>query len=85
MQFQSDLLGVPIVRPEISETTALGAAFLAGLAVRIWRKKSDVADQWREARRFVPQMPDARRDALRAGWKGAIGRATSNPAVPEVT
>ncbi len=77
MQFQSDLLGVPVVRPKTSETTALGAAYLAGLAVGYWRDPSEVAAQWQVDRRFTPGLKRATRSALCAGWTQALSRAKS--------
>jgi glycerol kinase len=72
-QFQSDLLGVPVLRPEVAETTALGAAYLAGLATGFWTSRAEIAEQWAVDRRFVPQMAVAEREALYAGgnrrWK----------------
>ncbi|GIV59328.1 glycerol kinase GlpK [Rhodocaloribacter litoris] len=75
LQFQADLLGVPVVRPEVLETTALGAAYLAGLATGYWNDLDDLAEQWVEDRRFRPAMPgdDVRR--LRKGWQKALERA----------
>ncbi len=75
MQFQADLLGVPVVRPAVTETTALGAAYLAGLAVGFWSSPDDVAGQWRVERRFDPAMPRSTADALRTRWSEAVGRA----------
>jgi glycerol kinase len=75
MQFQSDLLKVPVVRPQISETTALGAAYLAGLAVGFWKDRADIAHQWQVDRRFSPHMASTRRAALVAGWDKALSRA----------
>jgi glycerol kinase len=75
MQFQSDLLGVPVVRPEVTETTALGAAYLAGLAVGFWSSVDEMARQWRVARRFDPVMPRARAKALRDRWHEALDRS----------
>ena len=75
MQFQADLLGVPVVRPKITETTALGAAFLAGLAVGYWHDDAEVARQWQEDRRFEPTMPRDRVAALQTGWRKAVGAA----------
>jgi glycerol kinase len=75
MQFQADVLGVPVVRPAIAETTALGAACLAGLAVGFWRTMDEIAAQWKAERRFEPAMAPAKRDKLRAGWKKAVSRA----------
>ena len=75
LQFQADILGVPVVRPQVLETTALGAAYLAGLAVGYWRGDADVAANWRVDRRFEPAMPAARAAELRAAWDRAVGRA----------
>jgi glycerol kinase len=75
MQFQADLLGVPVVRPKVLETTALGAAYLAGLAVGYWKDAGDVAANWQVDRRFEPAMPRARAMELVAGWEKAVGRA----------
>jgi len=75
MQFQSDLLGVSVVRPKITETTALGAAYLAGLAVGYWKDAREIAAQWQAERRFEPNMERARAEALMAGWHKAIERA----------
>ncbi len=72
MQFQADLLGVPVVRPKVRETTALGAAYLAGLAVGYWKSDADIASNWHVDRRFEPAMSrDAAAD-LRAGWDKAV-------------
>ena len=75
MQFQSDLLNVPVVRPRVTETTALGAAYLAGLAVGYWQSKTDIAQQWQQDGRFAPQMKPATRRTLVAGWDKALNRA----------
>ena len=75
MQFQADLLGVPVVRPKVSETTALGAAYLAGLAVGFWKDQSEIAAQWQTDRRFVPAMKPVARKLLSVGWEKALGRA----------
>jgi glycerol kinase len=74
-QLQADLLGVPVQRPVVTETTALGAAYLAGLAAGVWGSPEEVAAQWQVDRRFSPQMPAAERDRLYAGWQRALGRA----------
>ncbi|WP_255988177.1 glycerol kinase GlpK [Chitinolyticbacter albus] len=71
-QFQSDLLGVPLLRPRVTETTALGAAYLAGLAAGVWDAPSALAGQWQEERRFMPQMDEVRRETLYAGWQQAV-------------
>jgi glycerol kinase len=75
MQFQADVLGVPVVRPRIHETTALGAAYLAGLAVGYWKGAGALDEQWRAERRFEPAMDRGRAEALLAGWRKAVGRA----------
>nr|WP_314540493.1 glycerol kinase GlpK [uncultured Massilia sp.] len=75
MQFQADLLGVPVIRPRVTETTALGAAYLAGLAVGFWASRSEIAAQWQVERRFEPQMGRARRDELMARWARAVAHA----------
>jgi len=77
MQFQSDLLGVPVVRPKVAETTALGAAYLAGLAVGFWKNESEIATQWQVDRKFKPAMKPATRKHLCAGWAKALARAQS--------
>jgi glycerol kinase len=79
MSFQADVLGVPVVVPEISETTALGAAYLAGVATGIW-SESDVRAMWRRAARYEPAMPSDERETLLAGWARALERARSNEA-----
>jgi len=75
MQFQADLLGVPVVRPKITETTALGAAYLAGLAVGFWRDTAEVVANWQVDRRFEPVMARDQAAALTAGWDKAVARA----------
>ena len=75
MQFQADVLGVPVVRPKVLETTALGAAYLAGLAVGFWNNTDDVRANWRIDRRFEPQMSRQQAAELRAGWNKAVERA----------
>ncbi len=74
MQFQADVLGVPVVVPEVSETTALGAAYLAGVATGTWTE-SEVRSMWREAARYEPAMAVGERDELLAGWHRALDRA----------
>jgi glycerol kinase len=74
MQFQADVLGVPVVLGETSETTALGAAYLAGVGVGLWTV-SDVRDAWRERRRYEPRMSEDERAGLLAGWADALARA----------
>jgi glycerol kinase len=75
MQFQADLLGVPVVRPAVTETTALGAAYLAGLGVGFWTSPDEITGQWRVDRRFEPRMPQSESRALRERWSAAVGRA----------
>lgn len=75
MQMQCDLLGVPAVRPKINETTALGAAFLAGLAVRFWNNQAQIAKQWQVDRKFKPAMKPAARGKITSGWNRALSRA----------
>jgi glycerol kinase len=75
MQFQADLLGVPVVRPRVTETTALGAAYLAGLAVHFWASMGEIAAQWQCERRFDPVMAEDRRAALLARWGRAVERS----------
>ena len=75
LQFQADLLKVPVARPKVSETTALGAAYLAGLAVGFWKSRAEIATQWQMDRRFQPAMKPADRTLRTAGWKKALGRA----------
>lgn len=75
MQFQADILGMPVVRPVVRETTALGAAYLAGLAVGLWRDREEIAGHWEAEARFVPRMETGRREALFAAWRRAVVRA----------
>ena len=75
MQLQADLLGVPVVRPRVSETTALGAAYLAGLAVGYWKSQADIARQWQADKRFAPEIKAAERKRIASGWEKALGRA----------
>jgi glycerol kinase len=75
MQFQADLLGVPVVRPAVVETTALGAAYLAGLAVGFWKDTKAISTQWQVEKIFEPGMPRARVAELRGRWNEALSRA----------
>jgi glycerol kinase len=75
MQLQADLLNVPVVRPKVSETTALGAAYLAGLAVGYWKSQADIARQWQADRKFTPAMKPAARKQIASGWEKALSRA----------
>jgi glycerol kinase len=76
-QFQADVLGIPVVRPVITETTALGAAYLAGLAVNFWKSEKEISRQWSEGKRFEPQMRRGQREGLYEGWKQAVLRVRS--------
>ena len=75
MQFQADIMNCEVRRPAITETTALGVAYLAGLAVGFWESKDEIAKRWHEQQHFSPQMEQSVRDANCAGWKKAVGRA----------
>jgi len=75
MQFQADILGIPIVRPAVTETTALGAAYLAGLATGFWKNLQDEASQWKAEKVFEPKMRRAQASELRARWQEALARA----------
>ena len=75
MQFQSDILGVPVRRPQVTETTALGAAYLAGLGVGLWSGKDEIAAKWRQEAEFTPRMCGEDRDRLYRGWAEAVGRS----------
>jgi glycerol kinase len=74
MQFQADILDATVRRPTVAETTALGAAYLAGLAVSYWKDLDDVAQNWALDLEFKPQMPAAERDARYARWQEAVRR-----------
>jgi glycerol kinase len=76
MQFLADLLGIPIERPALTETTALGAAYLAGLGAGFLRSIGETRDLWQAERVFSPAMPAAERDRLYAGWQRAVARIT---------
>jgi glycerol kinase len=75
MQFQSDILGVEVERPVVNETTALGAAYLAGLAVGYWNGQEELLRKWKRDALFTPKMADGERERLYAGWKRAVERA----------
>ena len=75
MQFQADILGTPVEVPETLETTALGAAYLAGLAVGFWEDREELKNRWRLRRRDEPQMGEEERERLYARWKEAVERA----------
>jgi glycerol kinase len=72
LQLQADVLGVPVIRPKITETTALGAAYLAGLAVGFWSDEAELASLWQAERRFEPQISDEQRAERMAGWQRAV-------------
>ena len=75
MQFQADILGVPVQRPAVTETTALGAAYLAGLAVGFWESQEEIAKQWRMEKTFDPSMSEDQRESLYGDWQRAVERA----------
>ncbi len=75
MQFQSDLLGVTVQRPVVQETTALGAAYLAGLAVGFWNDKNDISNNWALDREFTPSMPSEQSEQRYGTWKRAVERS----------
>lgn len=77
MQFQSDILGVPVHRPKVIETTALGAAYLAGLAVGFWRDMDEISVKWNVDRVFSPEMDEEHKEKIYKGWKKAVGRSLS--------
>jgi glycerol kinase len=81
MDFQADVLGVPVIVPEVSETTALGAAYLAGVATGLW-SEADVRSMWREAARYEPAMSEDQRETLLSEWRSALARARSNEREP---
>ena len=74
MQFQADLLGVPVYRPEVAETTALGAAYAAGLATGFWNSEEDLRENWAEDKRWEPKMDADKRDEYYKYWKKAVTR-----------
>ena len=76
MQFQADISGLPVIRPENTETTAMGAAFLAGLEVGVWQGKKDIVAIWKEDKRYLPQMDHKIRDEKYRMWKRAVSKAT---------
>ncbi|MDF2492661.1 MAG: glpK [Microbacterium sp.] len=75
MQFQADILGIPVIRPEIIETTALGAAYAAGLATGVWSDLDELREHWREGERWEPQMPADERDRRVRMWRKAVRRS----------
>ena len=75
MQFQADVLGVPVIRPKVTETTALGAAYAAGLAVGYWKDQDELKERWAEDKRWEPDMDDDEREKGYAKWKKAVERS----------
>lgn len=75
MQFQSDILDVEVDRPVINETTALGAAYLAGLAVGYWKDRSEISERWKNDKSFQPKMEEEKRNNLYDGWQKAVKAA----------
>jgi glycerol kinase len=75
MQFQADVLGVPVIRPKVTETTALGAAYAAGLAVDFWSDQDELRERWSEDTRWEPQMSEEEREAQYGQWKKAVERS----------
>ena len=78
MQFQADILGIPVVRPKVTETTALGAAYLAGLAVGYWQNQQELVELWQVDRRFEPAISEEKRQKLRNGWQRAVAQTVSD-------
>jgi glycerol kinase len=79
MQFLADILGAPVDRPKVMETTAVGAAYLAGLKAGVCPDLEGFAEMWKLDRRFEPDMSDAQRAEKRSGWRDAVSRTLSNP------
>ena len=75
MQLQADILGVNVVRPVVEETTALGSAYMAGLATGLWNSLDELRDNWMVDRNFEPQWDEERREAGYAGWERAVEKA----------
>lgn len=78
MQFQADILGTKVIRPQIVETTAMGAAYLAGLAVGYWSSIDEIRKQWQVDRVFEPTMEEAKAAEAKAGWEDAVKRTLSD-------
>ncbi len=78
MQFQADLLGIPVVRPAVTETTALGAAYLAGLSTGLYADEDELASLWRAERTFVPTMARSRAEESMARWERAVRQTIAN-------
>jgi glycerol kinase len=77
MQIQADLAGIPVIRPSVTESTARGAAFLAGLAVGTWKGLSEIGSLWQADRTFRPELPDGAAEAALLRWRDAVDRAKS--------
>jgi glycerol kinase len=75
MQFQSDILNTQVIRPQVTETTALGAAYLAGLAVGYWKSIDELQQYWQKDKAFVPAMDEEKRNELQKNWKKAVRAA----------
>ena len=75
MQFQADILGIPVEKPAVTEMAALGAAYLAGLGVGFWENLEDLDKHWKLDRVYEPEMPEDRREELYSGWKEAVKRS----------
>ena len=75
MQFQADILNIPVVRPKVTETTALGAAYAAGLSIGFWKNLDELRMNWKEDRRWIPKMNSNKRDILYLDWKRAVERS----------
>ena len=75
MQFQADVAGIPVIRPKVAETTSLGAAYAAGLAVGYWENLEELRQYWQEDKRWEPQWDEARRERAYRGWLRAVERA----------
>jgi glycerol kinase len=75
MQFQADLLGVPVIRPKVPETTSLGAAYAAGLATGLWNEEAELRENWVEDKRWEPQMEASTRDEYYKYWKRAVTKS----------
>jgi glycerol kinase len=75
MQFQADILGVPVIRPVVTEMAALGAAYLTGLGVGFWKNREEISAMWKMDRVFEPEMDVSQREELYRGWKKAVERS----------
>ena len=75
MQFQSDILGIPLLRPKVAETTALGAAYLAGLATGFWKDIDDIKSQWQAEKNFSPKIDQEKVKMLTKNWRRAVERS----------